>query len=125
MSLSTNARIVADFCAAWSALDAARLGEFLTDDIIYHNIPVDPLVGRDTVIGMWQMFFEAIEQVEFEMLHIVDKGDVVLTERVDRFRMKSGKICDLPVMGTFELRDGKIAQWRDYYDGPSSAALAP
>ncbi|MDB6063504.1 MAG: hypothetical protein JWM78_3607 [Verrucomicrobiaceae bacterium] len=125
MSLSKNAQIVQDFCDAWSALDATRLAAYLTDDIFYHNIPVEPLVGRDVIGGMWGHFFQTIESVQFDMLHIVDNGDVVLTERVDRFRMKNGRVCDLPVMGTFELRDGKIAKWRDYYDGPTSAPLAP
>ena len=41
--------------------------------------------------------------------------DVVLTERVDVFELPD-KTIELPVMGTFEVRDGKIAAWRDYFD---------
>ena len=33
----------------------------------------------------------------------------------DVFRMP-GTTIELPVMGTFEVRDGKIAAWRDYFD---------
>jgi limonene-1,2-epoxide hydrolase len=47
--------------------------------------------------------------------NIVADGDVVLTERVDVFVLPNGKV-ELPVMGTFEVRDGKIAAWRDYFD---------
>jgi limonene-1,2-epoxide hydrolase len=47
--------------------------------------------------------------------HIAASGDVVLTERVDVF-VSPGKRIELPVMGTFELRDGRIAAWRDYFD---------
>jgi limonene-1,2-epoxide hydrolase len=36
-------------------------------------------------------------------------------ERVDVFRLP-GKSFELQVMGTFELRDGKINSWRDYFD---------
>jgi limonene-1,2-epoxide hydrolase len=25
-------------------------------------------------------------------------------------------VAPLPVMGTFEIRDGKISAWRDYFD---------
>jgi len=39
----------------------------------------------------------------------------VLTERTDRFLIK-GKWVEVPVMGAFELRDGKITAWRDYFD---------
>ena len=38
-----------------------------------------------------------------------------MTERVDIFKLP-GKSFELPVMGTFELRGGKIHAWRDYFD---------
>ena len=54
--------------------------------------------------------------VEFEMLAIASSGNVVLTERIDRFVL-GGKSIAIPVMGTFELTtDGKIKAWRDYFD---------
>ena len=40
---------------------------------------------------------------------------MVLTERIDRIRTPSG-VQGVPVMGTFVLRDGKIARWTDYWD---------
>jgi limonene-1,2-epoxide hydrolase len=43
------------------------------------------------------------------------RDNVVLTERVDTFTV--GQIvAPLPVMGTFEIREGKISAWRDYFD---------
>jgi limonene-1,2-epoxide hydrolase len=39
----------------------------------------------------------------------------VLTERVDAF-ISGERTIELPVMGTFEVRDGLIAAWRDYFD---------
>jgi len=39
-----------------------------------------------------------------------------MTERVDVFRMADGREGAFPVMGIFEIRDGKIAAWRDYFD---------
>ena len=56
-----------------------------------------------------------MERVEFRVDNIVADGDVVLTERVDYFVMPD-KTIELPVMGAFEVRDGKIAHWRDYFD---------
>ena len=44
-----------------------------------------------------------------------DRGNVVLNERVDRVTM-GGKEIALPFAGLFEIRDGKIAAWRDYFD---------
>ena len=53
--------------------------------------------------------------VQFEIKHIAAARDVVLTERVDTFRMGERTVT-LPVMGVFEVRGGKIAAWRDYFD---------
>jgi limonene-1,2-epoxide hydrolase len=53
--------------------------------------------------------------VEFEMLHVAVRDNVVLTERIDTFTIGEAKV-PLPVMGTFEVRDGKISAWRDYFD---------
>ena len=39
----------------------------------------------------------------------------MLTERVDKFEI-GGKWVAIPVMGAFELEDGKIRAWRDYFD---------
>ncbi len=49
------------------------------------------------------------------MLNIAAAGSVVLTERLDRFVM-GGKTVELPVAGVFEVSDGKITAWRDYFD---------
>ncbi len=39
----------------------------------------------------------------------------MFTERVDRFEM-AGKKVELPVADVFEIENGKIKAWRDYFD---------
>jgi limonene-1,2-epoxide hydrolase len=88
---------------------------YFTDDAVYHNIPVEPAVGPEAIKAVFSMFTTGVDRMEFKILNIVGEGDVVLTERVDVFVMPNATI-ELPVMGTFEVRDGKIAKWRDYFD---------
>jgi limonene-1,2-epoxide hydrolase len=107
--------VVREFCDAWAKGDLDVLIEYFTDDAVYHNIPIDPVVGKDAIRATIAGFTTGVDQVEFRVLHLAAAGDVVLTERVDVFRMPSTTI-ELPVMGTFEVRDGKIAAWRDYFD---------
>jgi limonene-1,2-epoxide hydrolase len=108
--------LVLEFCEAFGKGAApADLVEFFTDDAVYHNIPVEPAVGREAILGLLNMFVTPAEAVEFRVRNIVANGDVVLTERVDVFRLPNATI-ELPVMGTFEVKDGKIAAWRDYFD---------
>ena len=35
----------------------------------------------------------------------------------------NGVMAPVPVMGTFEVRDGRIVQWRDYFDMGLTARL--
>ena len=107
--------LITEFCAAWEKGDYDALLEYFTDDAVYHNIPVDPVVGKDAIRATMQMFTTGVEGIEFEVKQIAVNGNVVLTERVDTFKLPN-KTISLPVMGTFEVVDGKIAAWRDYFD---------
>ena len=46
----------------------------------------------------------------------------MLTERTDIFTIK-GKTAPLPVMGAFQVADGKITAWRDYFDMAQVTAM--
>ncbi|MHB1518263.1 MAG: limonene-1,2-epoxide hydrolase family protein [Acidimicrobiales bacterium] len=108
-------RIVTEFCAAFERHQAEALRPFFTDDIVYHNIPMDPAIGVDATIAFIEGFFGMCDGLTIEIVHMAVAGDVVLTERVDTFIVGT-TVADLPVMGAFEMRDGKICAWRDYFD---------
>jgi len=110
-----NEKLVLEFCEAWTRRDIDELLGYFTDDAVYHNIPMQPVHGHDQIRNVLQLFVPTSEKIDFETLHIAAAGDVVHTERVDRFVM-GDKTIELPVAGVFEIRDGKIAAWRDYFD---------
>ena len=112
--------LVRRFCAAWSGnASAAELAAFFTDDAVYHNIPLEPVTGREDIANAIASVLRpgppGIESIDFRVLHIAANGPVVMTERVDVFKLP-GKSFELPVMGTFEISDGRISAWRDYFD---------
>ncbi len=107
--------IVRRFCAAWGDGDLDALMAYFTDDAVYHNIPIDPVTGKEAIQATIAGFTQGVEKIEFVVHNLAADGNVVLTERVDVFHLPAKKI-ELPVMGTFEVRDGKIAAWRDYFD---------
>jgi len=112
--------IVRRFCAAWADnIAATELAAFFTDDAVYHNIPMAPVIGRKAIANNIASFIRpgapGIESIEFRVVNIAANGPVVMTERVDVFKLPN-KSFELPVMGTFEVSDGKIRAWRDYFD---------
>ena len=106
--------IVEDFIAAWNRMDFDAIVEALDQDVHYHNIPMQPIQGREAVRdylkGAWRF-----ESVDWQTINIASDGNIVLTERVDNFVI-SGKHVSLPVMGTFEIVGERITAWRDYFD---------
>ena len=112
--------LVRRFCAAWSNnIATAELAAFFTDDAVYHNIPLAPVIGREAIANNIASFIRpgapGIESIQFRVINIAANGPVVMTERVDVFKLPA-KSFELPVMGTFEVSDGKISAWRDYFD---------
>ena len=107
--------VVREFCAAAHTRDPQVLRGFLADDVVYHNIPMDPAVGIEAAMGVIDMFVTMCEGLVFELHHVAVDGETVLTERTDTFTI-NGRTAPLPVMGAFRVVDGKITEWRDYFD---------
>jgi len=112
--------VVRRFCAAWSDnMGAVEPAAFFTEDAVYHNIPQEPVTGRENIAAAISSVLRpgppGIASNDFRVINIAANGPVVMTERVDVFTLP-GKSFELPVMGTFEVSDGKINAWRDYFD---------
>jgi len=108
-------QVVRDFCAAASRRNPEELRSYFSDDIVYHNIPMEPAEGIEATMAVVNMFVTMCEGLEFEIHHLASDGSTVLTERTDTFSI-NGKTAPLPVMGAFNVVDGKITAWRDYFD---------
>jgi limonene-1,2-epoxide hydrolase len=115
-------QVVREFCAAASTRDPEILRGYFADDIVYHNIPMEPAEGIEATMGVINMFVGMCDAMEFEIHHLASDGSTVLTERTDTFTM-NGKTAPLPVMGAFHVADGKITAWRDYFDMAQVTAM--
>ena len=93
--------MVRRFCAAWSDnMGAAELAAFFTEDAVYHNIPQEPVTGREnianTIASVLRPGPPGIESIDFRVINIAANGPVVMTERIDVFKLP-GKSFELPV----------------------------
>lgn len=124
MESAESIAFIRQFIDACVRADPDEFASYFTEDAIWWNSPWKPVTGRaairETVLrGAGQM-----TALPWEIRHIVAAGDVVMTERVDHFRVGDKRI-GVPCMGTFELRAGKIAAWRDYWDLKQFEAQLP
>ena len=112
----TNTALVEAFVEAVCRNQKNEIMTFFTDDIIYHNIPMQPCHGKEAAWNELAMIQEQATEIVWDILSIAEnKSGQVLTERSDRF-LVNGKWIEFKVMGVFEFEGGKISAWRDYFD---------
>jgi limonene-1,2-epoxide hydrolase len=114
--MTTPDALITEFCARWSTPDPAQLAGYFTEDGVYHNIPMPAAQGRAAIEEFIAGFVGDFDGIDFIVHRQVAAGDVVMNERTDVMRRKDGREVSLPVVGVFEVRDGLIAAWRDYFD---------
>ncbi len=110
-----NEAVVRSFLGAWERLDPDELVAYFTADAVYHNMPRSAVSGTDEIRELLAWILAGHDSLHFDILTLVAAGDVVVAERVDHLFAGDVHVA-LPVVGVFELRNGRIAAWRDYFD---------
>jgi limonene-1,2-epoxide hydrolase len=116
----TPEETVEAFLAAFTNGEPARAAELAADDIVYDNIGIgatsfDAIVPSINGTQAMLEFLAPVQDVEWVIHHQMSSGNMVVNERRDKMTINGAQI-DLPVLGVFEVIDGKITMWRDYCD---------
>lgn len=115
----THEQIVRAFCANVSDRNLKSIEPLLADDIIFMNVGLEIYRGKQAVLdhfggdhGVWDMFPDTFD---FRIRNLGVTENRVYTERVDVVGV-NGHDAYLPLLGIFEIENGKIKHWRDYAD---------
>ena len=110
------ADIVRRFLKAMEPLDYDTALTLVAPQCEYTNPPpLGTVHGPEGIRAILGPFFSPTLENEFRVLREVGSGPVVMLERLDRHRL-ADKWVELPVTGVFEVHDGLITYWRDYFD---------
>ena len=115
--MSANNEVVDRFIAAWKTRDLELIMSFFHDDAVYTNVPIDPPNrGSEAIRTMIGGFLGMAQAIEFVVHRSAENAaaGIVMNERTDRFLIGE-RWLELPVMGVFALRDGRIQAWRAYF----------
>ena len=88
---------------------------YFTEDGIYFNIPAKLVQGTESLRQFIGGFIANWTKTEWDVISLVAQGDLVMVERLDRTDV-GDKHVDLPCFGVFEMQNGLIKEWRDYFD---------
>jgi limonene-1,2-epoxide hydrolase len=114
--------VVEAFLESFAAMDFDTALTLLSDEVEYTNIPLGTVHGHAGVRQVLEPFFAPIHENEFLILRRASTGPVVFLERLDRHRLNHGW-RELPVNSVFEVHDGKVTVWRDYFDLGAAAKI--
>lgn len=113
--MSDSASIVTTFFRLMEAGDVDGAMDLMTEDAVWINVSLPTVRGRQRIERAVRLMMGRVE-FRAHMHHVAPESDaVVLTERTDELAL----VRFMPrfwVYGRFELRDGKIAVWRDAFD---------
>lgn len=98
---------------------------FVSEDCEYTNPPpLGTVRGPAGIRGVLEPFFAPTLENRFDWKLSAVDGTTVFVERVDRHRLPDGWV-ELPVVGAFEVHDGRITVWRDYFDVTTILSVWP
>ena len=118
---SENEQLVLDFlhAAYGQRMDIDAMTALMADDFVWQlHVPLSPVViGRDAARAELEKHSElSTGMIEgSEIRTIVSNSDTVVVERVDVNAM-GGVTVTFNVTAIFEVRDGAITCWREYWD---------
>jgi limonene-1,2-epoxide hydrolase len=107
--------VVRAFNAAMEKKDFDNGLQYVADNCEYTNGPMGTTHGPAGVRAMLEPFFAPVLEQTFIIKREVASGPVVFMERLDSHLMPTGWI-ELPVTGVYEVHNGRITLWHEYFD---------
>lgn len=109
-----NAHTVEVLLSSLQAQDTDGAGAVLDDNLIYQNVGFPTIRGRARAMKLFRSM-EGRAGFEVKIHRIAVNGSSVLTERTDVLQFGRLRL-QFWVCGVFEVHNGRITLWRDYFD---------
>ena len=109
-----NAHTVEVLLSSLQAADAESAGAVLDDNLVYQNVGLPTIRGRARALKLFRAM-EGRAGFEVKTHRIAVNGSSVLTERTDALIFGPVRL-QFWVCGVFEVHNGRITLWRDYFD---------
>jgi limonene-1,2-epoxide hydrolase len=109
------AEVVSAFLNALAEGDAETATALVADDLVYENVSLPTIRGKHRFAKGLQDFNRRGIGFDVRIHRITQDGSTVMTERTDALSFRRFH-QQFWVCGVFEVIDGVITLWRDYFD---------
>lgn len=110
-------RLTREILKAYERQDWDAVAAMFAEDGRLHSVMRDPFIGREVVRQRLIDFHHGLgmEDLDLEIIHIAKVDDVVIVERLDKWR-QNGTDRAVPAVGVLSFENGLVKVWREYYD---------
>jgi limonene-1,2-epoxide hydrolase len=112
---TANIATVEKFLTALRDQDLDTADSLLADDLVYQNVGFPTIRGRRRTIKLFEGMQRPSMGFDVKIHRTAADGHTVLNERTDVLRFGPVRLI-FWVCGVFEVHDGRITLWRDYFD---------
>ncbi|HEX3705644.1 MAG TPA: limonene-1,2-epoxide hydrolase family protein [Mycobacteriales bacterium] len=112
---TSAADVVRTFLTAMAEEDADLAISLVAEDLIYENVSLPTIRGKRRFAKGAHDFYRRGLGFDVRIHRITQDGDTVMTERTDALTFRRYR-SQFWVCGVFEVHDGVITLWRDYFD---------
>jgi limonene-1,2-epoxide hydrolase len=113
MATTDAAQTTDRFVAAWERADVDELLDYFTEDAVWHPMPMEPRVGKPAIRELVVAWLSTAPRGEVHRQ--VSDANMVMHERTDTCTFGGRELVG-PVGAVFEVANGRITAWREYYD---------
>jgi limonene-1,2-epoxide hydrolase len=111
----SEAEIARSFLELFALGDLDAAMDLVHPDIDYTNVGLSTIRGKSRVAKVFRVMKNPRADFGVKFINVTTDGPVVLTERIDELTF--GKFSmQFWVCGRFEVENGLITVWRDYFD---------
>ena len=107
--------IVKQFFDFWCRDDIDGALKLCADDVIWDNVPMEPIEGRKNVRDFLARYGAGMSEKQYDILNVMESGELVFIEALENY-VRSGSAVSVRFMSAFDVKDNLITHWRDYFD---------
>lgn len=127
MGAEENRKVVESMWRCLYAKDFDGVAAHIAPDGHYEDVPAPDAgaTGPENVVKRLRIGLDPVARFEHEIHRVVAQGDDVVVEHTEVWHFETGEVLRNHFVTVHEVRNGKIALWRDYWDLNTMMAQAP
>jgi uncharacterized protein (TIGR02246 family) len=98
----------------WRAGDERAGAAYFAPDGVFWEAGKEPVAGRDAIAAHWEPFFHGGPAWRLTVHEIIGAGERFAVDYLWEIRKSDGRWIGSPGCALVRVRDGKIAEWREY-----------